>query len=199
MSSDFSYTKYMLLHKIPKRFLQIILPEIIISLILYAGNKFGFFPSSFYYVGLLLGLVIYWIITWILVARDSENTHTIGHYYICNISAFALFSLISGIVFFIIALNSDPSSLSIMIFCLLFCLVLAPACLYNGYGIATLHDFPISFLIFFGITFIIIMIQPLIQFLFESAYAHNITRNVEMHNEQFKEMEEALENSEFKK
>lgn len=154
----FSYAKYMLTKKIPKRFSMIIGSEIAISLALYFGNQIGLFRGSLYFITLIAGLIGFWTLTWKMAKKDRRRTHKMRHYYICNVCAYCLFLLVAYIVYLNVSRTESFPDYDDLIFFPMFRLSLAFTLIDDGKIYA--QEIPFSMSVFYGVTFALIMLEP---------------------------------------
>lgn len=162
-----SYVRYMLLKKIPIRFGMILVSEISLSFLLYILPTIGvlrFLPRPIFYGIVLLG---FWVLNWNLAKKNRHRTHEIKHYYICNIASYALFLTVALLPYFLIDSSMLFSNQSLYYF--FFRLSYIVGILNDGK--ITKGERPVSMLVFYGVTFAVIMLEPLY-----AAIRHRIKR-----------------------
>lgn len=168
---------YMLHQRMPQRFVEILVSEVIISLILYGLFKLGVVHNQTYIPGHWAALIIFWIITWSLASSDHKHTFKLKHYYLCNLIAYALFVLVAFLTFlynYYLSGSFPRDKINFVCFRLSYVYGLVNDKKISGYEIIP------SFVFFYGITLVIILIVPLIKKLWYSIKEHRDNRDEEM-------------------
>lgn len=157
---DKQYIKYIFKVRVPQRFFELLIPEIIISSILFALIQMYVITVYSYVPSLWITTFIYWFLTYLMAEIDARNASKLKYYYLCKVTAFFLFLLVSLILYFYDYFFTEKSLVSTLHF-ILFRISYA----YGLSGDRAIYagETVTSFIFFYGITLLIILFAPFIR------------------------------------